>query len=230
MYKLLDLFCKAGGAGEGYRRAGFEVTGVDIDPQPRYKAGRFVQADALAYVAQYGWMYDAIHASPPCQAHSDALRLAGKNAKQHIDLIPQTRFWLRALGVPYVIENVEGARKSLIDPITLCGASFDLKVYRHRLFESNVFLLPPYHRPHNDKCPPAGRGKSPKGFFSLTSGGITGVSQSERFAAMGIDWMTNAELQQAIPPAFTEFIGKQLVTYLDNVQARNQAPAMEAAA
>lgn len=229
MYKLLDLFCKAGGAGEGYRRAGFEVTGVDIEPQKNYKAGCFIQADALAYVAQYGWMYDAIHASPPCQAHSDATRLAGEHAKQHIDLIPQTRFWLQTMGLPFVIENVEGAKASLRDPVLLCGRSFGLKVYRHRLFESNVFILTPPHYPHGDKVPPAGQGKSPiTGFFSLTSGGIRGVTQAERFAAMGIDWMTNAELQQAIPPAFTEFIGKQLVTYLDQVNSV-QAPARKAA-
>lgn len=207
--KLLDLFCGGGGAGMGYHRAGFEVIGVDLSPQKHYPF-KFVQADALAYVAQYGWMYDAIHASPPCQAHSKARRLAGKNAKEHLDLIPQTRFWLRTIGLPYIIENVENA--PLLNAITLCGSQFPpLKVYRHRMFETSFNAVAPKHMPHNDDTPPAGRGRSSKGFISLTSGGITGVSQSERFAAMGADWMTNAELNQSIPPAFTEYLGRQLM-------------------
>lgn len=207
--KLLDLFCGAGGAGMGYHRAGFEVTGVDLSPQKHYPF-KFVQADALDYVAQYGWMYDAIHASPPCQAHSKARRLAGANAKEHLDLIPQTRFWLRTLGLPYIMENVQGS--TLKDTVELCGAQFGLKVYRHRYFESSIYIMQPKHYPHHDKTPPAGRGRSPKGFISICSGGITGVSQAERFAAMGIDWMTNAELSQAIPPAYTEYLGRQLMT------------------
>lgn len=127
----LDLFCKAGGAGHGYQLAGFEVTGVDIVPQPHYQ-GRFVQADALDYLAQYGWQYDFIHASPPCQSHSNASRLAGKHRKEYPDLIPHTRYLLQSLGTPYVIENVVGARHALRNPIELCGAAFGLKVYRHR--------------------------------------------------------------------------------------------------
>lgn len=228
--KLLDLFCGAGGAGMGYHRAGFDVTGVDIRPQPRYPF-TFVQADALAYVAQYGWMYDAIHASPPCQAHSNIT----PDKSKHLDLIPQTRFWLETIGVPYVIENVAGARKALRNPVMLCGADFGLKVYRHRLFESNVFLFTFPHVPHNDNTPRAGHGISEKGFISVTSGGKSleiavkayGISSkgfvcvSGHFSgheyckfAMGIDWMTSAELSQAIPPAYTEFIGRQLMAYV----------------
>lgn len=205
--RLLDLFCGAGGAGMGYHRAGFEVTGIDMNPQKNYPF-KFVQGDALAYVAQYGWQFDAIHASPPCQAHSKALRLAGIHAKEHLDLIAATRFWLQTLGIPFVIENVQGA--PLRDAVMLCGSQFGLKVYRHRYFETSFYCMQPNHAPHNDSTPPAGRGRSPKGFISICSGGITGVSQPERFAAMGIDWMTNTELAQAIPPAYTEYIGKQL--------------------
>ena len=232
-FKLLDLFCGAGGAGEGYRRAGFEVVGVDVNPQPRYKAGRFVQADALAYVAQYGWMFDAIHASPPCQAHS----LITPDKSKHVDLIPQTRFWLETIGAPYVIENVYGARRTLRNPVMLCGRDFGLKVYRHRLFESNVLLMGLHHEPHRDNTPRAGHGISDKGFISVTSGGKSSrrsnglqslssegfVTMTGHFSgieycrtAMGIEWMTAKELSQAIPPAFTEFLGRQIMTHLQN--------------
>lgn len=209
--RLLDLYCGAGGAARGYQRAGFHVVGVDIAPQKRYAGDEFVCADALDYAAEHGWTFDAVHASPPCQAHSEARRTAGKYAREHIDLIPHTRWLLGALGLPYVIENVEGARKALRSPITLCGAQFDLCTYRHRLFESSIYLFAPPHAPHDDTVPPAGQGRSPKGYFSLTSGGIRGVPQAERFAGMGIEWMTNAELNQSIPPAFTEYIGHQLM-------------------
>lgn len=226
-FKLLDLFCGAGGAGEGYRRAGFEVTGVDMRPQTRYKAGRFVQADALAYVAQYGWMYDAIHASPPCQAHS----IVTPNKSLHVDLIPQTRFWLETLGLPYVIENVYGAKSSMRNPVMLCGRDFGLKVYRHRLFESNLLLMTMPHKPHHDNTPRAGHGVSDRGFISITSGGKSlrttsdkgFISVSGHFSgieycqmAMGIDWMTAKELSQAIPPAYTEYLGRQIMTHLQN--------------
>lgn len=240
MPKLLDLFCGAGGAAMGYHRAGFEVTGVDLNPQKRYPF-KFIQADALDYVAQYGWMYDAIHASPPCQAHSQIT----PNKAGHLDLIPLTRFWLESLGLPYVIENVYGAKKALRNPVMLCGADFGLKVYRHRLFESNLLLMTNPHQPHHDNTPRAGHGVSSKGFISITSGGknlevklnpaapsrsgIWGVSEKGfvsvcghfsgveycRFA-MGIDWMTAKELSQAIPPAFTEYIGRQLLRAVES--------------
>ena len=235
--KLLDLYSGAGGAGYGYKLAGFDVTGVDNRPQPRYAGDRFIQGDALAYVAQYGWMYDAIHASPPCQAHSHIT----PDKSKHLDLIPQTRFWLETLGLPFVIENVGGARKALRNPMMLCGADFGLKVYRHRFFESNVLLLAPHHVPHDDNTPRAGHGVSEKGFISITSGGkdltvkhnpkrrsgTYGVSSKGfvsiaghfsginycRFA-MGIEWMTGRELAQAIPPAYTEYVGRQLMQYV----------------
>lgn len=236
--KLLDLFCKAGGAGMGYARAGFDVVGVDIEKQKRYPFD-FVQADALEYALSHGWQYDAIHASPPCQTHSNIT----PDKSKHLDLIPQTRFVLEALGLPYVIENVYGAKKALRNPVMLCGADFGLKVYRHRLFESNVMLLVPPHVPHRDNTPRAGHAVSGAGFISVTSGGkslkvntnpnsrgrggtysisekgfvsvcghISGIDYCRM--AMGIDWMTAAELSQAIPPAYTEFIGRQLMRHI----------------
>lgn len=117
--RLLDLFCGAGGAGEGYRRAGFEVVGVDIKPQPK-NPHRFIQGDALEYLAEHGGEYDAIHASPPCQAHCDLKHMW--NAKDNPDLIGPTRELLQKIGRPYIIENVEGA--PLISPIILCGTMF----------------------------------------------------------------------------------------------------------
>jgi len=213
--KLLDLFCKAGGASMGYYRAGFDVTGVDIEPQPNYPFD-FVQADALDYAAQYGWQYDAITASPPCQTHSRLTRTAAGKHKEHGDFIWQTRFMLEVIGKPYIIENVQGA--PLKNAVMLCGSQFGLKVYRHRFFEANFMLFAFNHYPHNDTTPPAGRGRSPKGFMSITGGGIIGVSKDERNAAMGIDWMTNKELSQAIPPAYTEYLGAQLMACVRGIQ------------
>ena len=242
--KLLDLFCGAGGAGMGYHRAGFEVTGVDLYPQKRYPF-EFIQSDAVAYVTEYGWMYDAIHASPPCQAHSQIT----PDKSKHIDLIPQTRFALEATAKPYVIENVMGARRALRNPVMLCGADFGLKVYRHRLFESNVLLMTFPHQPHRDNTPRAGHGLSEKGFISVTSGGSSlvvrragkrksgqsGISENGFVSvvghfsgadycrmAMGIDWMTRDELAQAIPPAFTEYIGQQLMRAIENQSTKEK--------
>lgn len=201
--RLLDLFCCAGGASMGYHRAGFDVTGVDIAPQKRYPF-RFIQGDALEYVAAHGHEYDAIAASPPCQRYSAMTNCRDHEA--HPDLVGPTRELLIASGRPYVIENVIGA--PLHQPVMLCGAMFGLKVYRHRLFECSWFLLVPPHVPHRDKTPKAGKGISPKGFISVA--GNTGrVSYARQ--AMGIDWTNRDELSQAIPPAYTEFIGKQLL-------------------
>lgn len=230
--KLLDLFCGAGGASTGYYRAGFDVTGVDLHPQKRYPFP-FIQADAIEYALSHGWQYDAIHASPPCQKYSQITKKQYRD--NHPDLIPHTRFVLQSLGIPYIIENVERARKALHNPVMLCGADFGLKVYRHRLFESNVTLYVPQHFPHDDKTPRAGHGISPKGMLSITSGGNGITQQQLKYAsakgfisiagnigggdyaryAMAIDWMTNAELSQSIPPAFTEYLGRQLMAHLN---------------
>ena len=145
--KLLDLYCCAGGAALGYHRAGFDVTGVDIDPQPNYPYG-FMQADALALDDDFLARFDAIHASPPCQAFSDLAKRNG-NAADWPDLIGGTRDLLESAGKPWVIENVEGA--PLLSPIVLCGTMFPgLRVIRHRLFETSFPAEQPRHIPHGE--------------------------------------------------------------------------------
>lgn len=217
---LLDLFCGAGGAAMGYYRAGFEVIGVDNVRQPHYPF-RFHQADAMEYLRQYGQNYDIIHASVPCQPYTKLARIwiarLGRQAwtEKHPELIVPVRTLLRSTRKPYVIENVIGA--PLYHAIMLCGAYFGLKVYRHRLFESNKLLFCPDHTPHRDNCPEVGRGLSDKGFLSITGRGGFGFPDGLNYArhAMGIDWeMDRAELSQAVPPAYTEFIGRQLLRLL----------------
>jgi DNA (cytosine-5)-methyltransferase 1 len=228
--KLLDLFCRAAGAGVGYHRAGFDVTGVDILPQASHPANglfgeegmRFICADALDYLRDYGGCYDAIHASPPCQAFSRVQSLGkARNGSysEHPDLVEPTRELLLAAGKPYVMENVPGA--PLRNPSMLCGSMFPpLRVYRHRIFETNWPLMSPPHAPHRDKTPSAGNGISPKGFISVCgAGGVRGMTEPEitRYwqMAMGIDWMGRNDLAQAIPPAFTRFIGDQMLSQME---------------
>lgn len=211
--RLLDLFCCAGGAAMGYYRAGFDVVGVDIKPQPRYPF-TFVQGDALEYAAKHGHEFDAIHASPPCQAYSVT---KGLTTKAHPELVPQARELLQALGKPYAIENVPGA--PLIDALTLCGTMFGLDVIRHRLFECNpLIIFPPADCSHagkatGDRLRRAGITKAPSqadGFRFVTVVGHNYlVSEGRR--AMGIEWMSRDELSQAIPPAYTEYIGRHLL-------------------
>jgi len=208
--KLLDLYCKAGGASMGYQQAGFEVTGIDIKKQKRYPF-EFIQADALEVMKDLNYLrsFDVITASPPCQTHSitQHLRNAQGKSTDKIDLIPQTREALVLSGKPYVIENVKGA--PLIDPIQLCGSSFGLKVRRHRIFESNMELL-------GSTCDHKAQGR-PVGVYGsmrdeIPKGGKTATSIEEAREAMGINWMLWGDLVEAIPPVYTEFIGKQLIT------------------
>lgn len=212
--RLLDLFCCAGGAAMGYHRAGFDVVGVDIKPQPNYPF-EFVQADALSYPLNG---FDAIHASPPCQRYTAASPLQGND---HPDLLPVVRAHLAGSGVPYVIENVPGA--PLINPTTLCGLALGLNVKRHRLFESNIALF-------GTQCPKGhpgdwlivfgysalrrskGAGTGPKKDRGKSKG--KSVPHEEACLAMGIDWMTRMELSQAIPPAYAEYLGRQLLAHL----------------
>lgn len=218
--RLLDLFCGAGGAAMGYHRAGFEVVGVDLNPQPHYPF-RFIQADALEYVERFtdplhgiDDAFDAIHASPPCQAFSITGNLArGQgNKASAVDLLTPSRPLLEATGLPYVIENVAGA--PLVDPLQLCGSTFGLGVRRHRLFESNVYLAGAGPCRHQEQGRPVGVYGSPND--DIPQGGRTARNVAEAQAAMGIDWMPRwAELKESVPPAFTEHIGRQLLAALE---------------
>ncbi len=221
--KILDLYCKAGGASAGYARAGFEVVGVDIEDQPNYPY-KFIKMDAIEFLkTQDISEYDAIHASPPCQAHTRAKHLSaarnGGKYRDHKDLIQATRELLQKSGKPYVIENVVGA--PLIKPIALNGTQFkNIYTQRRRMFESNIELKEP-DRPYiKKKTPTAGNGFGQDGFISICgSGGVRGMNAKQiilywGFALGGIDWMTRAELAEAIPPVYTEFIGKQIIDYI----------------
>lgn len=201
--KLLDLFCCAGGAGMGYHRAGFDVTGVDIEPQPRYPF-QFIQADALEYLAAHGHEYDVIHASPPCQKYGKTKHLAGDHPK----LIEPIRRLILKAGKPYVIENVPGA--PLCNPLLLNGAMFGMRILRDRLFESNV-PLPLVLLPQNQKPVKMGRPVC-EGDVLQPVGNFSGVGYARE--QMGIDWMVGNELSQAIPPAYTEFIGRFMMQYI----------------
>jgi DNA (cytosine-5)-methyltransferase 1 len=209
--RLLDLFCGAGGCSVGYARAGFEVVGVDIKPQPHYPF-EFHQADALTYPLDG---FDAYHASPPCQAFSTIAkqnRAMRPGVYIHPNLIPQTRERLIATGKHFVIENVK--TPELINPIKLTGSAFGLDVKRDRYFESSIIC---FSTPTSDWQKPRFRSldKRREGKLACVVGvhghiNYTGEGKL-RADAMGIDWMTDAELTQAIPPAYTEYIGKYLM-------------------
>lgn len=213
--RLLDLFCCAGGAGYGYSKAGFDVTGVDINPQPRYPLP-FIQADALELDPNFIATFDAIHASPPCQSYSDLAKRNG-NADDWPRLIEPVRAMLIRSGLAYVIENVEGA--PLINPVILCGTMFKgLRVIRHRLFEANFLIMTPPHGRHpichtfDKRKGQYGKTDEMRDFVSVNGGGNCSVAAARD--AMDIDWMTKNELNEAIPPAYTRFIGEQLLTHL----------------
>jgi DNA (cytosine-5)-methyltransferase 1 len=204
--KVLDLFCGAGGASMGYHRAGFEVTGVDIKHGKRYPF-KYLRLNVMELQPSDLAEYDLIHASPPCQTHSITrnLRIAQGKQTDKLDLIEPTRALLQASGKPYVIENVPGA--PLFKPILLCGSAFDLKVRRHRLFESNLELK-------GTVCDHKKQGR-PVGVYGsmrdeIPSGGKTAESIEQAREAMGIDWMIWGELVEAIPPVYTEYLGRQV--------------------
>ena len=209
--KILDLYCKAGGASMGYYRAyanHVEIIGIDIKKQKRYPF-QFIQADALEVLQDTDYLrqFDFIHASPPCQTHSATRHLRNAQGKttDKVDLIPQTREGLQKANKPYIIENVVGA--PLIDPVVLCGSSFGLAVRRHRLFESNQPLK-------GSICNHKAQGK-PIGIYGsmrdeIPNGGHTAKTIEQARAAMDIDWMIWSELVEAIPPAYTEYLGKQI--------------------
>jgi DNA (cytosine-5)-methyltransferase 1 len=208
--RLLDLFCGAGGAAMGYHRAGFTVTGVDIRPQPNYPFP-FIQADALDVMDMLD-QYDVIHASPPCQ-HWTAYRRRPNHVPAYPKLIATIRVVLSATGLPYVIENIPGARPELINPIQLCGSSFGLDVRRHRLFESNVAMLAPPcdHAWQTPRFTPASNRTNLRRTVEV---GVYRIPLAVQQEAMGIDWMKLDELSEAVPPAYTEWIGNRLIEAL----------------
>lgn len=248
--KLLDLYCGAGGAAVGYNRAGFEVVGVDINPQPNYPF-EFIQSDVFNLDESFLDEFDSIHASPPCQAYSKACNIHRKAGKEYPDLIPSTRKILKDSERPYIIENV--TRKTLIKPLMLCGTMFNLRVLRHRLFEignTDAWIYPPCgcrHNGHiatndyvcvvdgatiwgNHRLSSEEKQASKKQYneylknryFRVVGrgGGIHGSARFDDWCdAMGIDWMTHyktitknrRDLTQAIPPAYTEWIGKLII-------------------
>jgi len=194
--RLLDTFCKAGGCTKGYQRAGFYVVGVDIELQPNYIGDEFYQADALEFIQAHGHEFDVIHASPPCQAYSRATAWRGDRS-EHPDLIDSVRSVLLDVGVPYVIENVQEARSLLRRPIMLCGSHFGLPVRRHRYFEIPALpftlTLCCQHKASD---------------YSHDHGGKQ--TETQYRDAMQCGWMTVQEARQAIPPAYTEWIGRQM--------------------
>lgn len=206
--RLLDLFCCAGGAGMGYSRAGFEVVGVDLAPQPNYPF-EFHQGDALEFLAEHGHEYDAVHASPPCQGYT---AMNHGNHDKWPRLIEPVRKVLDELGKPYVIENVQGA--PLRRDLTLCGEMFGLGVIRHRYFElGNWEATPPAHVPHRGRVAGWRHGVYYDGpYFAVygDGGGKGTIPQWQE--ALGISWTSERhELAEAIPPAYTEFIGSELL-------------------
>ena len=236
--KLLDLFCGAGGAAMGYHRAGFdEIVGVDNRPMPRYPF-RFVLADALEYVAAHGHEFDAIHASPPCQAYSIMRNLPWLRHKEYPRLIAPTAEALEKLGVPWVIENVMGAR---LASGWLCGQMFGLPFFRHRFFwAGGWFWLQPSHPTHNGTVrngrmlgsrardviahvSPSGRPQGENSWFHANGAKRFGANVGHAAGVqvvrevMGVPWMRRDEVTNAIPPAYTEFIGRQLIAHLGGV-------------
>ncbi len=209
---LYDVFCGAGGATRGYQLAGFRVVGIDHQPQPRYCGDDFIQMEAFEFFDRCGrGEYpppDAWHCSPPCQAYSPLRALQA--GKEYPDLLAPTREALQVTGLPYVIENVPGAL--LHHYITLCGGMFDLRTYRHRRFETSFLVFQPHHPPHRVRtCTKRRRAGWDAGLHVSITGDV-GVYVGSR--AMGIDWMTGNELSQAIPPAYCQFIGEQLMRVL----------------
>jgi DNA (cytosine-5)-methyltransferase 1 len=213
MFKALDLFCGAGGASKGYAHAGFDVVGLDVKHGKRYPF-TYKRMSIKHVTDQMLKEYDFIHASPPCQTFSITrnLRIAQGKSTSKVDWLPFTRDLLIASGKPYVIENVPGA--PLINPVLVCGSAFGLKVRRHRLFESNIPIK-------GTMCDHKAQGK-PVGIYGsmrdeIPGGGHTAKTMQEANEAMGIDWMIWGELIEAIPPAYTAYIGKQIIERLANV-------------
>lgn len=212
--RLLDLYCGVGGATRGWQRAGFHVTGVDLEPQPDYCGDEFHQGDALEYLIRHWRDFDAVHASPPCQA-SSALTKGTNQGRQYPQLIPATRLALRMTGLPAVIENVAGS--DLRRDLTLCGEMFGLDVIRHRYFEVYGFgVMQPPHVPHRGRVRGWRHGTYHAGPYLAVHGDGGGKGTVPEWqAAMGIDWTDSRKsIAEAIPPVYAEFVGEQLMAHL----------------
>lgn len=220
---LVDAFCCAGGATKGYQRAGFTVIGVDCEPQPHYCGDEFIQMDALEYLAliqAFRVKVDAVHASPPCQDWSALASVTGGNGTGW--LLEATLPILRRLPCPWVCENVVGAPLPRTDNlfgdygVELCGTMFGLQVLRHRLFQTSFPVVPPEHGSHDGEFySPAGHG-DPSWSRRERDPKFKGKGYAARCAAaMGIDWMNRDELAQAIPPAYTEWLGARMMEQLE---------------
>ena len=228
--RLLDLFCGEGGAGEGYARAGYDVTGVDNDAKrlDRYPHAA-IQADAIVYLLEHGHEYDLIHASPTCTGYSRGTAAIPDRLDKYDRLIGVTREALRIVGRPYVIENVADARPELIDPILLCGRMFDLHATdddgtwlvldRHRLFECSEFLLAPDHPKHDRTQQVAGAyggaRRDKREAREVRKGGYVPASLDVLRNLLGTPWMSEKGCFLSIPPAYTEWIGTQLLDALE---------------
>jgi DNA (cytosine-5)-methyltransferase 1 len=227
--RLLDLFCGAGGCTKGYQDAGFYVVGVDIEPQPNYCGDEFVQDDALFWM-RHGlrWRrrhndvrsFDAIHASPPCQTYSSAMRHLADVKPQQIDAI---RELLVASGLPWVIENVPGA-PLVVDSnlfgdhgVELCGSMFGLRIRRHRLFETNFPVSPPAPCDHSRPA------MNPHNSASRKAIGY--APERQWGEEMGVSWMGKDETRQAIPPSYTEHIGSYLLSHIEAETAATRKAA-----
>jgi len=219
--RLLDLFCCEGGAAKGYADAGFDVIGVDIAPQPNYPFD-FIQADALEFLREdLRWTrgpryaplaYDAIHASPPCQSYTT---MSNRWGSDYPALIPAVRDLLERTGLPYVIENVAGSRSELRNPIRLTGEMFGLRVHRPRLFETNWPLMS-FPSPPRQPNPVAVYGKNDqRRLWTRTDGSeLRAANLEEAREAMGMPWASWDGCREAIPPAYTAFIGVQLIAHV----------------
>jgi DNA (cytosine-5)-methyltransferase 1 len=219
--KLLDLFCGAGGAAKGYHRAGFEdITGIDNKQQSRYPY-KFIQADALEYLAEYGHMYDFFHASPPCLFATKATQQWRAMGYQYKNYIPETRKLIKTFNKHYVIENVKEAAPWMIDPVWLNGLMFGLQTVRTRLFECSFpvdFILSPPTK--SIKYAKMGRiAKDGEYHHIAGKGGHRGLKKQWE-EAMGIDWMTVSELGKALPPVYTKHIGEKFIEMVKNEPRR----------
>ena len=211
--KLLDLYCGEGGAAVGYFRVGFtDITGVDICPMPHYPF-KFIQTNALEYLAEHGREYDVIHASPPCQGYSITQFMPGRSPDKYKKQVGELRDLLIMTGKPYVIENVAGA--PLINPLMLCGTMFGLRVFRHRYFECNppIYFAPAtcnhWGRAKTGKLASWNYGQNP---FVTVAGHM--FKKDVGAKAMGIDWMTKKGLAEAVPPDYTEYIGRIFLDWI----------------